>query len=71
MKNYDKSDIEKIVKDEIKKYLSDKLDDEMAKIIKSSTSKSRKEAVDISKEAISKLAEFLWVRRSIWKGDIK
>lgn len=71
MKNLSKTDIEKIVKDELKSFLSSKLDDELSSLVKSSTSKTRRELAELNKEAISKLAEFLWIRRSIWKNDIK
>lgn len=70
-KEFTKSDIEKIVKDEIKNFITKELDGEISKLLKASSAKSRKEAVEISKEAISKMAEFLYIRRNVWKGDIK
>lgn len=71
MKNYTKSEIEKIVRDEIKSYIKDQIDDEISKAVKKAGGKSRKEVIEIAKEAVSKLAEFLWVRRNVWKGDIR
>jgi thymidylate synthase len=70
-KELTKSDVEKIVKDEIKSFVTNELGKEMAKAIKKTNSDPRKEVVEISKQAIEKLAEFLWIRRNIWKGDIK
>lgn len=70
-KELTKSDIQKIVKDEIKDFISKDLEKEMGKSIKKNNSDPRKEIINISKQAIEKLAEFLWVRRNIWKGDIK
>jgi len=71
MNNLSKTEVEKIVKDEIKKYIANKLDDDISKLVKSMSSKTRKASVDISKGAINKLAEFLWIRRSIYQNDIK
>ena len=70
-KELTKSDIEKIVKNEIKTFISNELEKEMGKIMKKSTSDPRKEMIEISKQAIEKLAEFLWIRISVWKGDIR
>lgn len=70
-KEITKSDVERIVKDEIKSYMSKELEKEMGKAIKKSNSDPRKEVIDVARQAIEKLAEFLWVRRNVWKGDIK
>lgn len=70
-KEITKSDVEKIVKDEIKKFASDELEKEITKLMKKYNGEPRKEMVDIAKQAIEKLAEFLWIRRNVWKGDIK
>jgi hypothetical protein len=70
-KELTKSDVEKIVKDEIKSFMSKDLEKEIGKAIKKNNSDPRKEMIEISKQAIEKLAEFLWVRRNVWKGDIR
>lgn len=66
-----KTEIKKIVEDEIKIYLEKVLDDEIAKLLKTNNSKTRRESTTISKNAVGKLAEFMWVRKSIWQNDIK
>lgn len=70
-KELTKSDVQKIVKDEIESYMSKQLEKEMARAIKKSNSDPRKEVIEVARLAIEKLAEFLWVRRNVWKGDIK
>jgi hypothetical protein len=71
MNTYNKSDIEKIVKDEIKIFIKNGLDSEVSKLLKASSGSSRKETIEIAKEALSKFAEFMYIRKSIWKADIK
>jgi len=66
-----KSEVTKIVKDEIKRFITRELDNEISKILKGNNSKARKESIEITKEGLTKLAEFLWIRRNVWKGDIK
>jgi hypothetical protein len=51
--------------------MSKDLEKEIGKAIKKNNSDPRKEMIEISKQAIEKLAEFLWVRRNVWKGDIR
>lgn len=70
-KELTKKDIEKIVSDEIKKYQSDKLDDDIHKLFNNSNTKTRRLLRDLMKDAISKLAEFLYIRRNVWQNDIK
>lgn len=67
----DKSEVKRIVKDEIKRFITRELDGEISKILKGNNSKARKETIEITKEGLSKLAEFLWIRRNVWKGDIR
>lgn len=71
MKELTNQEIKKIVNDEIKKFVNTDLDKEIAKLIGSLNSKTRKANSESIKDGISKLAEFLWIRRNIWKQDIK
>ena len=71
MKDFSQKDIENIVNDEMKKFLSSELDTIMAKILKKNTSDSREVTKDLVKQGLSKLAEFLYIRRSVWQNDIK
>jgi histone H3/H4 len=71
MKELTKREVERIVKDEIKKFVNSELDDEISKLLKQISSKSRKTNAEMVKDGISKLAEFLWIRRNVWKDDIK
>lgn len=67
----DKSEVKRIVKDEIKRFITRELDNEISKILRGNNTKARKETIEITKEGLSKLAEFLWIRRNVWKGDIR
>lgn len=68
---YTKEDIKNIVQDEIQKFFKSSLDDEVKKIISKSNGASRKEMLGIVKHGLAKFAEFMFVRKGIWQGDIK
>ena len=67
----EKSDVEKIVSDEIKKFVSDSLDKEIKKIMRNSNSQSRDEMVSIIKNAFDAVYKVLWQKKEFWKTDIK
>ena len=71
MKDLTKIDIENIVQAEIKGFIADELDDIVGKLIKKTNSKTRNASTDIVKLGLTKLAEFLWVRKSVWQADIR
>jgi len=66
-----KLDIKKIVNDEIKSFIIKDLDKEIAKILKQKSSQSREVSAELVKDGIQALASFLYIRRSIWRSDIK
>ena len=55
----------------MKKFISSEFDDIMAKTMKKTNGKSREVTKDLVKQGLSKLAEFLYIRRSVWQNDIK
>lgn len=67
----DKTDIEKIVNDEIKKFVKDSLDKEIKRIIHNSGSQSRDEMITTIKNAMESVYKMLWTKRDFWKTDIK
>jgi len=67
----DKNDIEKIVNDEIRKFVSDMLDKEMKRILRNSNSQSREEMISTIKNAMEAVYKVLWQKREFWKTDIK
>jgi hypothetical protein len=71
VKDLTKTEIKDIVSDEINKFIKSKLDDEVSDVLKKSGSKSGKITADIVKRGLSKLAEFLWIRKNVWMSDIK
>ena len=68
MAEYNKKDIEKIVKDEIDKFIQKQLKDEMDKYL--GNTKGKKAVGDIVKKALEDLYKVLWIRRSIWTSEI-
>jgi len=67
----DNDDVKKIVNDEIKKFVNDSLDNEIKKILRTSSSKSREEIITIIKKAMESVYKILWIKRDFWKTDIK
>lgn len=65
------TEVKKIVKDEINNFISNALDTEINKIIKSSNSKSRDELIKTIKNSIEAVYKVLWQKRDFWKTDIK
>jgi hypothetical protein len=64
-------DIQKMIKDEIAKFVKDSLDVEMKKILANQNSMSRKELADAMKKAMESVTRVLWQKRDFWKTDIK
>lgn len=71
MSDLTKKEVNQMIKDEFKKFVNNDLDNEVEKIIRKSSSKSRGEVTKTIKDAIEKFAKVLWVKRDFWKSDIK
>ena len=71
MDNLSKSDIKKIIKDELDDFARNQLDKEMAAILKNSNSSTRKETIELTKMALAAFAKYMWIRKSVWQADIK
>ena len=65
------SDVKEIVKDEIKKFVSDMLDKEMKKILQTKGSATRNELVDSLRNAFDAVYKVMWQKKDFWKTDIK
>jgi hypothetical protein len=70
-KTISKNDVKAIVNDEIKKYISSSLDNEMKKVLQSSNSKTRDEMIVTIKKALESVYKTLWVKRDFWKSEIR
>ncbi len=70
-KQYNKEEIVKIINDELKSFVKSELEREVKNLLSKSGSDVRKEVNDLVKNGLSKLAEFLWVRKGVWQTDIK
>ena len=70
-KQYTKEELTNIINDELKSFIKNELEREVKKILSKSGGGARKEVNDIVKNGLSKLAEFLWVRKGVWQSDIK
>lgn len=66
-----KPEISKIVRDEIKKFASDSLDDEIKRLIKKNGTQTRDEMIKTIADAIESVYKTLWTKRQFWKSDIK
>lgn len=67
--NLTKSEIRDIVGDEISRFMTSKLEDEVSKLIK--RGKARNEVVDLMKTALTSLYKYMWIRKDVWQNDIK
>ena len=67
----EKTDVEKIVNDEIKKFVNDSLDKEMKRILRSSNSHTRDEMISSIKNAMEAVVRVLWQKKDFWKTDIR
>lgn len=66
-----KTEITALIKQEIKKYISDSLDDEVKKIIAKRGSKSRDEVTKAISDGMEGVYKTLWQKRDFWKTSIK
>ncbi|MFA5207099.1 MAG: hypothetical protein WC428_00215 [Candidatus Paceibacterota bacterium] len=67
----EKTEVEKIVNDEIKKFVNDSFDKEMKRVLRSSNSRTREEMVNTIKNAMEAVVKVLWQKKDFWKTDIK
>lgn len=67
----DNQEVKKIVKDEIRSYVKDSLDNEIKKMISKSNSPTRGQMIDIIKNAMEAVYKVLWQKRDFWKTDIR
>lgn len=67
----DKTEVTAIVRDEVKKFVNDSLDKEIAKIMHTSNTKTRAELINTIKDAMEAVYKMLWVKKDFWKSDIK
>lgn len=67
--NLSKGEIKDIVSDEITKFISNELENEVAKLLK--RGKPRTEMVELIKTALTSLYKYMWIRKDVWTNDIK
>jgi len=71
MENLNKSDIKKIIKDELDNFAKNQLDKEIKSLMAKSNSSTRKESIEIVKMALAAFAKYMWIRKSVWQTDIR
>lgn len=71
MKKTDRTEIKRIVNDEISNFISNELDKEVSKAMKSATSKTREELLKTISDVLDSMYKVLWQKRQFWKADIK
>jgi hypothetical protein len=67
--NLTKTEIKDIVNDEMSKFVTRELENEMTKLLK--TGKPRDEMVDLIKVALTALYKYMWIRKDVWQNDIR
>lgn len=65
-----KTDIKRIVKDEIDSFVKSQLDKEVAKILKKD--RNAKENInELIRDALKQLYKYMWIRKDVWAKDIR
>lgn len=64
-----KTEIRKIVNDEVDKVIKNKLNTELSSSLK--TGKGKEEVQVMIKKALNALYKFMYTKRNVWNGDIK
>ena len=67
--NLTTKDVEVIVKDEINKFVTKELEEEVRKMLK--RGKPREEIISLMKTALTALYKYMWIRKDVWQNDIK
>jgi len=67
----DNSDVKEIVRDEIKKFVTDSLDKEIKKILHNKNSVSREEMTTTIKDGMDGVFKLLWQRKDFWQMGVK
>ena len=67
--NLTKAEIKDIVTDEMSKFISKELENEVSKLLK--RGKPREQVVDLMKDALSSVYKYMWIRKDVWQNDIK
>lgn len=70
-KELTQTDIKKIVKDEIKAYLTSQFEQEFKKMMSKTNSGGKKEVTKTVKDALDSLYQFMYIRRNVWQSEIK
>lgn len=63
-------EIKSLINSEIKKYILDNLDKDIAKILRDNT-KTRKEMIDTIGDAFDSVFRTLWQKKGFWSTSIK
>jgi len=64
-----RKDVEEIVSNEIGKFVTKELEDEVRKMLK--RGKPREEIISLMKTALTALYKYMWIRKDVWQNDIK
>lgn len=71
MSELSKTDVQKIVKDEIDKFINNEFEKSFKRFAKNNNSPVRNEIIELIKSSITSVYKFMWLRRDVWKNDIK
>jgi hypothetical protein len=71
MSDLTKTEIIKLINDEVKKFYDKEFENELVKILKKANGASRKEIVNLIKNAITATHKFMYIRKDIWGNSLK
>ena len=71
MAELSKSDVNKIVKDELDKFINNEFEKVFKRYMRNNNSSVRNEVIELIKSSITSVYKFMWLRRDVWKGDIR
>ena len=66
-----KRDIEKIIDDKIKSFIVNEFAKELKKELSKSGSPARDEMLELTRKALTNLAQFLWFKKDLWVNNVK
>lgn len=66
-----KTEVTKIVKDEISKFVDNSLDREVKTLIRKGGTQTRDETLKTISDVIEAMYKVLWQKKQFWKSDLK
>ena len=65
------NEIKKLINNEIHKFVSDQMDQEMKRLLHSTNSSSREELIKTISNGLLSFSKTLWLKKDFWISDLK